>query len=361
MLSLLLPLSLLGPAHAERALFLGNSFTFDGQLDQATLALLQEGAPSWADGEATRLAEGGLTLSNHLSKVETAGTDWAAALAAEGVSWDWVVLQDQSQIPGFPATQADYRASLAAAPALDAYAEARGAQTLFFLTWGYRAGDETNPELFPDFETMQERLKEGYAAYRDAASEGSQPAWIAPVGPAYALAWEREVAAGADPLATDSRFYRLYDEDGRHPSTLGTYLAACVFYATMTGSSPVGLSGGALTDPDDVLWAQTLAADTVFDSTLGYSYPWSGSAETGEPDTGEPDTGDPDTGEPDTGDPDTGDPDTGDPDTGAPSETGDPAQKEGGCGCATGREGSSLGMLAALLGGLAARRGRRSP
>ncbi|MBK8181038.1 MAG: hypothetical protein IPK67_19560 [Planctomycetes bacterium] len=197
---------------------------------------------------------------------------------------------------------------------------------------------------------MQARLQDGYAAYRDAASEGSQPAWIAPVGPAYALAWEREVAAGADPLATDSRFYRLYDDDARHPSTLGTYLAACVFYVTMTGSSPVGLSGGALADPDDVLWAQTLAADTVFDSTLGFSYPWSGSAETGEPDTAEPDTAEPDTAEPDTAE----------PDTGAPTETGGAAQKDGGCGCATERKGSSAGLLAALLGCLAARLGRRA-
>ncbi|MBK8181039.1 MAG: hypothetical protein IPK67_19565 [Planctomycetes bacterium] len=84
LLTLLLPLTLLAPAYAERALFLGNSFTFDGELDQTTLALLEEGAPSWVDGEAARLAEGGLTLASHLSKVETAGTGWAAALADEG-------------------------------------------------------------------------------------------------------------------------------------------------------------------------------------------------------------------------------------------------------------------------------------
>ena len=30
--------------------------------------------------------------------------------------------------------------------------------------------------------------------------------------------------------------------DGKHPSPEGTYLAACVYFKTFTGESPVGLS-----------------------------------------------------------------------------------------------------------------------
>lgn len=33
----------------------------------------------------------------------------------------------------------------------------------------------------------------------------------------------------------------LYDDDGSHPSPLGTYLSACVFYNVFTGKDPVGL------------------------------------------------------------------------------------------------------------------------
>jgi hypothetical protein len=33
----------------------------------------------------------------------------------------------------------------------------------------------------------------------------------------------------------------LFQNDGSHPSPEGTYLAACVFYATLYGKSPVGL------------------------------------------------------------------------------------------------------------------------
>ncbi len=343
LLALLLP-ALSPPAYAESALFLGNSFTFAGELDQATLALLQEGDPEWADGEVQRLAEGGLALPDHQERVASAGTEWELALGESGPAWSWVILQDQSQIPGFPETEPYYQASLDSAVFLDACAEARGARTLFFLTWGYREGDEYNPEIYADFEAMQDRLADGYAAYRDAASGASEPAWIAPVGPAFALAWEREVESGVDPLSPESRFYRLYADDGQHPSTLGTYLAAAVFYATMTGRSPEGLGAGALTDPEDAAWAQSVAADTVFDSTLGYTYPWTDAEETGE-------TGDTGPSEDETGVDESGAGDS----SGEPAETGTP--KEGGCGCASGGSAGSWGLLA-LLCALGARRRR---
>jgi hypothetical protein len=45
-----------------------------------------------------------------------------------------------------------------------------------------------------------------------------------------------------------------------HPSKLGTYLTACVFYATLTDASPVGLNaGGTGLQADDVTKLQQLA------------------------------------------------------------------------------------------------------
>jgi hypothetical protein len=35
----------------------------------------------------------------------------------------------------------------------------------------------------------------------------------------------------------------LHGADHKHPSATGTYLAACVFYATIFGKSPEGLPG----------------------------------------------------------------------------------------------------------------------
>ena len=331
---LLLCLGLSGPASAASALFLGNSYTHVNELDQLVLALLQEGQPSWADGTATRLTDGGLTFADHVERIGTAGTAWSEALGEGGPSFDWVILQEQSQIPGFPSSNAEYVASLEAAVALDEIAEAHGAATVFFLTWGREHGDDTNPDIYPDFPTMEARLEAGYAAYRDAASTSERPTWIAPVGPAFAWVYEDAILSGDDPTGADSRFGQLFSEDGSHPSPLGSYLAACVFYATLTGDSPEGLSPSAALSAEDAGWAQLIAATVVFDEDLGYTYPWTGA--------GSVDTGSVDTGSVDKGSVDTGTPDTGTPDTGAPS---DPEKSSSG-GC-FGRA-SALMLLAGL-------------
>lgn len=54
-------------------------------------------------------------------------------------------------------------------------------------------------------------------------------AQVVPVG----QTWQRAIQLRPD--------ISLYDEDGSHPSSLGTYLTACVFYGVFTGKSPVGL------------------------------------------------------------------------------------------------------------------------
>jgi hypothetical protein len=71
---------------------------------------------------------------------------------------------------------------------------------------------------------MQAAVDQGYLgiASRLAVS-------IAPVGDA----WQTMISKQADP--------GLWQEDGVHPTTAGTYLAACVFYAAIFRQSPVGL------------------------------------------------------------------------------------------------------------------------
>src|SRR5438445_8613599 len=49
---------------------------------------------------------------------------------------------------------------------------------------------------------------------------------IAPVG----VAWQRLESQGIE----------LFDGSGSHPNLAGSYLEACVFYATLTGKSPIG-------------------------------------------------------------------------------------------------------------------------
>lgn len=67
-------------------------------------------------------------------------------------------------------------------------------------------------------------------AYLDLSKE--LKAKIAPVGNAWQAA-----------LKTDMKLV-LHTNDKKHPNATGTYLAACVFYATIYGKSPEGLPGG---------------------------------------------------------------------------------------------------------------------
>ena len=53
---------------------------------------------------------------------------------------------------------------------------------------------------------------------------------IAPVGTAFRLFQEKHPEIP------------IFTSDNKHPSAVGSYLAACVFYKILTGKSPLGLS-----------------------------------------------------------------------------------------------------------------------
>ena len=61
--------------------------------------------------------------------------------------------------------------------------------------------------------------------------------------------------------------------DGSHPSLSGSYLAAVVLYATITGNDPVGLSHSTSLSNSLVLELQQ-AGGTVFNETSYLDYPW---------------------------------------------------------------------------------------
>ncbi|MCO4744554.1 MAG: hypothetical protein KC912_07195 [Proteobacteria bacterium] len=255
-------------ASASDLVMLGNSYTFYNDLPAALQQTLRAG--EHADSVAS-LTAGGLKLPDHVSRIETGNAQWQGAF--DGDTWSTVILQDQSQIPGFPESSPEKAASLEAATTLNGHARDAGADTLFFLTWGRRDGDAGNTARYPDFPTMQNHLDEGYIAYRDRVSTPTRPAWVAPVGPAFRKVYEDD---GADALSTDSQFYALYSTDGSHPSAAGTALAAYVFYATLTGCDPTGLDSK-LVDTVTGAYLQGVAKSVVLDGEdggLGLKYAW---------------------------------------------------------------------------------------
>jgi hypothetical protein len=157
------------------------------------------------------------------------------------VHWDWVVLQEQSQILSFDAV--DWlRLSYPYAAELEREIEISGSDGLLFETWGYRHGvDEAD-----SYEEMQGRLWAGVHGLADRLGVD-----VAPVG----TAWS--VVRGERPDLD------LWDEDGHHPNRAGSYLAACVFYAELTGHSPTESAFTAGLDGEEAHVLQRAAAYVV--------------------------------------------------------------------------------------------------
>ena len=215
-----------------QVLFIGNSYTMVNDLPSLFAKLACSGGYRVQTGMA---AEGGWTLAQHVSAAETLGK-------LNQQRWDFVVLQEQSQIPASPADR--IQTMYPAVRQLVGQIRALKAQPILFMTWGHRDGW---PEAgLPDYNAMQSQLSAGYLGV---ARELSVP--VAPVG----AAWQE--------ARTQAPALNLWMDDGTHPNSAGTYLAACIFYAALFRQSPAGLPYRADLPPETAQVLQGIAADIV--------------------------------------------------------------------------------------------------
>lgn len=250
-----------GPASA--ILMIGNSYTYyNGGVDKTLSFLFQ--ASSGKARSVQALTKGGAQLPYHALEASSPGTPHHAALSTSSKSWEFVVLQDQSTRPARVQWQdGEFQASVQAVLELDKKIEERSATTVFYQTWG-RRDDSTAASLgFGSFASMTDATAKGYAYYADKVTRDDRIPLIAPVGRAFQL------------IHDDSRslHYRLYNSDGTHPSDLGTYLAACVMFSTMTGETSIGLPSHLGLSQDDAADMQLAANRAVFGTTSGPSPP----------------------------------------------------------------------------------------
>lgn len=201
------PAAQTAPARRELAiLFVGNSYTYVNDLP----ARLVELAKDDARGPTIRtesVTPGGATMAQHHA---TSGA--LAKIRAGGFTH--VVLQGQSLEPlTRPAEFSEFARKLCDE------AEKAGAQVVLYQTWARRDKAAEYAESWSGGtpKRMQKALNEAYAK----VAEGTR-ARIARVGEAWA-------AALARPKPPE-----LFDADGSHPALAGTFLAACVFYETIT-------------------------------------------------------------------------------------------------------------------------------
>ncbi len=192
----------------ERVLFVGNSFTYFNNLPEV-LAGIARSRPRGPAIEPTMFATGGMTLQWH----------WAAGKAAaliDAERWDHVVLQEQSAL-GAGTETGDGRLS---PPGLFHQSvrsfvpriRAVGAAPVLLMTWARRARPTDQALLADAYDTIGRELG----------------VTVSPAG----LAWQEARRQWPD--------LELHVADGSHPNPVGTYLAACVLYVTLTGHDPRG-------------------------------------------------------------------------------------------------------------------------
>ena len=204
-----------------RVLFVGNSLTYTNGMPSLVRRL------AVADPGPRRLFVVQYTRPG--GRLEQAARDDRLTTLLRDVHWNAVVLQEQSEIPSLPLSE---RRKLMDAAATDLAwrAASSGARAWLFATWGYRSGDRGRVHG-DSYAAMQARLDQGY---RDVAAEAG--AAVVPVGDAWAVALARRPGL------------ELWNGDGKHPTKLGSYLAACVFYEFLTHRPapsyvPAGVSG----------------------------------------------------------------------------------------------------------------------
>lgn len=240
-------------AQMKRVLFLGNSYTYANNLP----LLVKNIAASAGDILYTDSnTPGGYTLG--YSPIQHLTNQISLDKIRDGF-WDYVVLQEQSQIPAIPAL----RDSCMLPAAVSLYDSVKlynpCAEVLFYLTWGRRYGGmqcfvpNYCSDTFEDFGQMQDSLTRSYIL---AANLINQP--VAPVGEAWRL-------------VLDNTSMVLHSSDDSHPSLNGSYLAACVFYSSIFKKSSYGLPYTAGLETDSAAILQKAADSIVFTNPALYN------------------------------------------------------------------------------------------
>jgi len=206
------------PAY-KQVLFLGNSYTGVNNLPN----LLKEIALSSGDTIITdENTPGGHTLMAHSS-------NQISLAKIKMANWDYVVLQEQSQLPSFP--DADVNEMVYPyAKVLDSIIHVNNActKTVFYMTWGRKNGDAQNCSAWPPVCTYSGMDSLLALRYRKMANDNK--ALLSPVG----ALWKY--------LRANIPAIELYQTDESHPSLAGSYAAACSFYAIILKKDPTHIT-----------------------------------------------------------------------------------------------------------------------
>lgn len=231
----------------KSALFLGNSYTYVNNLPQ----MIADVAASVGD---TLLFDsntpGGYTFQGHSTNTTSLGKIMLG-------NWDFVMLQEQSQLPSFPINQV-LTDVFPYAHILDNIINVYNpcVETMFYMTWGRKNGDASNCSFWPPvctYEGMDSLLDLRYKMMAD-----SNNAVVSPVG----AVWKN--------IRQNYPNIELYQSDESHPSLAGSYAAACCFYASIFRKNPLLITNDYTLPATDAANIRTAVKTVVYDSLASW-------------------------------------------------------------------------------------------
>ncbi|MFN5458914.1 MAG: PKD domain-containing protein [Bacteroidota bacterium] len=231
----------------KRVLFLGNSYTAVNNLPQLTANVaLSAGDTLIYDSNAP----GGYTLQGH-------STNATSLNKINLGNWDFVVLQEQSQLPSFPDGQVQ-SSVFPYARILDSIINSVNncTETMFFMTWGRKNGDASNCSVWPPVCTYQGMDSLLYLRYM--MMTDSNHAVVSAVG----RVWNY--------LRNTQPLIDLYQTDGSHPSVAGSYAAACCFYSSIFRKDPTLITFNSTLSSSDASIIRSAVKTVIYDSILNW-------------------------------------------------------------------------------------------
>lgn len=227
-------------------LFIGNSYTSYNNLPQLVQSL------STSAGKTLNIDSsmpGGYLMSSHLNDATT------FAKISQG-NWDYVVLQEQSQIPtiDFYRDNDMYPAMTDLKALIEQYNPC--AKIITYMTWGRRyGGQQCDPSgtycspVFANFNQMQNSLTSAYLEISEQLN-----VQCTPVG----VVWQNIL---------NNSTHVLHSGDNSHPNMDGSYVAACTIFSSIWKQGASGLSYTAGLSSTLAQYYQLISDNTLFNST----------------------------------------------------------------------------------------------
>jgi len=227
-----------GPGPEDcKVLFIGNSLTyFNAQPSIVEQMATAAGKNVYID----QAMIGGATLEDHARSSQTLGK-------IREQPWDFVVLQQAIMAVAFP----DMHESIIG-PIMtlkDAVLGVNGdARIVYFMDYSMKDGLYWLGQYY-SYSASQQMLYDGTLALAETLDMS-----VAPIG----WAWNT--------VMRDSPQLDLYAEDNAHPSYLGSYLGAAVYFSTIFQEMVSGATHSGIATSEDASYLQTVGSRMVLDS-----------------------------------------------------------------------------------------------